>query len=240
MSWTCSKCTFKNPASQKLHCQICLSQIPQSLLSSLSLSCSSKPKWSCAGCTFLNPYGSTTCEICGTRASASLLSTLEVDDDDLDHGLLDSSIVSVFLPLKSCNNLKKGKNGNASFGNDDTGCSGQSKDDMSPSLRSDIGGLGSRESPFVDIGVNRGGNSGEKNGFLPVVRHCSNKRKDREASSADGGGGNADGSSGFRVVKAANEALEVESSGMSCNSFMILNLLSCSFARSLIHPPFPF
>ncbi|XP_073309323.1 uncharacterized protein [Primulina huaijiensis] len=212
MSWTCSKCTFKNPASRKSHCQICLTPIPQSLLSSLS--CSSKPKWSCAGCTFLNPYGSTTCEICGTRVSASLLSTLEVDDDDLDHALLGSSIGSVFLPLKSCNGIKKGKNENASFGNDDTGCCSQSKDDISPSLRSDIGGLGSRESPFVDIGVNRGGNSGDKNVFLPVVRPCSNKRKDREGSSTDGGGGNAGGSSGFRAVKPANEALEVVLSAM--------------------------
>ncbi|XP_073127612.1 uncharacterized protein [Henckelia pumila] len=207
MSWACSKCTFKNPASQKSHCEICLSPIPQSLLSSLSLSCPSKPKWSCGGCTFLNPYGSTTCEICGTRASASLLSTLEVDDDDLDRGLLGSSIGSVFLPLKSCNSFKKGKNGNASFGIDDAGCSGQLKDDVWPSLRTDIGGL-SIES------VNRGGDSGEKKGFLPVLHPCSNKRKDREESSADGGGGNAGGSSGFRAVKTANEALEVESSAM--------------------------
>lgn len=166
----------------------------------------------------MNPYRSTTCEICGTRASASLLSTLEVDDDDLDQGLLGSSIGSVFLPLKSCNSVKKGNNRNAFFGNDDAGCSGQLKDAVSSSLRSDIGGLGSRESPFVDNSVFRSGNSGEKEGFVPVVRPCSNKRKDREGSGANGGGGNAGGSSGFRAVKAANEVLDVESSAMLVTS----------------------
>ncbi|XP_073314093.1 uncharacterized protein [Primulina huaijiensis] len=218
MSWTCSKCTFKNPVSQKLHCEICLSPIPQSLLTSLSISCSSKPKWACAGCTFLNPYRSITCEICGTRTSASLLSTLEVDDDDLDQGLLGSSIGSVFFPLKSCSSVEKGKNGNACFGNDDAGCSGQLKDAVSPSLRSDIGGLGSRESLIVDNGVNRRDNPGEEKGFLPVVHPCSNKRKDRDGSSANDGGGSSGGSSGFMAVKAANEVLEVESSAMLVTS----------------------
>ncbi|KZV16147.1 tyrosyl-DNA phosphodiesterase 2-like [Dorcoceras hygrometricum] len=209
MSWTCSKCTFKNPGSQKLRCQICLSPIPQSLLSSLAISCPAKPKWSCAGCTFLNPYGCTTCEICGSRASASMLSTLEVDDDDLDQG---PSIGSVFLPLKSCNRVNKEKNGNSSFVSNYTDCSGHFKHDVSSSSCSDVGGLGSRESPFVDNGVHWGGDSGEKKGFLPVVRHCSKKRKDREGSGADGGGGYTGGASGFRSVKDSDVALDVESS----------------------------
>ncbi|KAL0305942.1 UNVERIFIED_CONTAM: Glucan endo-1,3-beta-glucosidase 1 [Sesamum radiatum] len=80
-------CTFINPPLQKSHCEICLSAQPQPAIVSSSTttssSPSSKPMWSCALCTFLNPYSSTICEICGNRASASMLSTLELDDDDL-------------------------------------------------------------------------------------------------------------------------------------------------------------
>ncbi|XP_059624268.1 uncharacterized protein LOC132267196 [Cornus florida] len=101
MDWTCSKCTFINPPSQKSTCQICLSSTPQPpLLASSSPSSSSSspptPKWSCKACTFLNPYRNTNCEICGTRASASSLTSLE--DDELD----DPCVGSVFLPLQPC------------------------------------------------------------------------------------------------------------------------------------------
>ncbi|CAK9146866.1 unnamed protein product [Ilex paraguariensis] len=104
MAWTCSKCTFINPSSQKSTCQICLSTKSSSSSPSLSFSPSSssspspsKPKWSCKSCTFLNPYQNSSCEICGTRASALLLSSLEEDDDDLH-----SSVGNVFYPLQPC------------------------------------------------------------------------------------------------------------------------------------------
>ncbi|XP_015164351.1 uncharacterized protein [Solanum tuberosum] len=48
----------------------------------------------------MNPYHSISCEICGTRVSASGLATLETDDD------LSSSVGNVFLSLRPCN---KGK-----------------------------------------------------------------------------------------------------------------------------------
>lgn len=48
----------------------------------------------------MNPYHSISCEICGTRVSASGLATLETDDDDDDLG---SSVGNVFLPLRPCN-----------------------------------------------------------------------------------------------------------------------------------------
>lgn len=50
----------------------------------------------------MNPYHSISCEICGTRVSASGLATLETDEDDE----LGSSVGNVFLPLRPCN---KGK-----------------------------------------------------------------------------------------------------------------------------------
>ncbi|THG18465.1 hypothetical protein TEA_013757 [Camellia sinensis var. sinensis] len=99
MAWTCSKCTFINPSSQKSTCQICLSSTSSSSssppCSSSSSSFPTTPKWSCKACTFLNPYHNTNCDVCGTRASAMSLSTLE----DVE---LDSSVGSVFLPLQSC------------------------------------------------------------------------------------------------------------------------------------------
>lgn len=53
----------------------------------------------------MNPYHTISCDVCGTRASASGLANLETDDDDE----LDSSVGSVFMPLlRPCNN--KGKN----------------------------------------------------------------------------------------------------------------------------------
>ncbi|MCD9645265.1 hypothetical protein HAX54_034091 [Datura stramonium] len=101
MSWSCSRCTFLNPPSQKSSCQICLSDPPLSISSGPSISVA-KPQWPCKACTFMNPYHSISCEICGTRVSASGLATLETDDDDE----LGSSVGNVFLPLRPCN---KGK-----------------------------------------------------------------------------------------------------------------------------------
>ncbi|OIT21096.1 hypothetical protein A4A49_40752 [Nicotiana attenuata] len=105
-SWSCSRCTFLNPpiSSQKSCCQICSSDPPPSISPDPSISVI-KPKWACKACTFLNPYHSISCDVCGTRASASGLANLETDDDDE----LDSSVGSVFMPLlRPCNN--KGKN----------------------------------------------------------------------------------------------------------------------------------
>ncbi|KAI8567371.1 hypothetical protein RHMOL_Rhmol02G0116900 [Rhododendron molle] len=100
-TWTCSKCTFTNPPSQKPNCLICLSPSPSLSLSPFSSpSSSSAPKWACNACTFLNPYRTTNCEICGARAS-SALSLHSLDEDELD-----SSIGSVFLPLQACNKRK--------------------------------------------------------------------------------------------------------------------------------------
>ncbi|RZC65680.1 hypothetical protein C5167_009367, partial [Papaver somniferum] len=112
MAWSCSKCTFLNPPSQKSTCQICLFSLSSSASSSSpSPSFSPSPtatlKWSCKACTFSNPVGRHNCEICGTRSSASLLSDFE-DLDPIDSdGKLDSSIGSVFLPLKACQNKRK-------------------------------------------------------------------------------------------------------------------------------------
>ncbi|KAF2304695.1 hypothetical protein GH714_037508 [Hevea brasiliensis] len=103
MSWTCKRCTFINSPSSKPTCQICLSPAsPPPSSSSSPASRQGTPKWSCKACTFLNPYKNITCEICGTRASLSSHSSLEVFNDvDLDEDL-DSSIGSVFLPLRTC------------------------------------------------------------------------------------------------------------------------------------------
>ncbi|WCJ20186.1 endonuclease/exonuclease/phosphatase family protein [Euphorbia peplus] len=105
MSWPCKKCTFINPPSSKLTCELCQSPSspnhpsPSSSSVSLSSSPSNVPKWSCKSCTFLNPYKNTSCEICGTRASSgSSLSCFDVGEDEA----LDSAVGSVFQPLKSC------------------------------------------------------------------------------------------------------------------------------------------
>ncbi|KAK9151715.1 hypothetical protein Syun_010024 [Stephania yunnanensis] len=105
MSWSCSKCTFLNPPSQKHNCQICLS--PSSPPPSSSSSSSSSLTWPCKACTFSNPLSSDACDVCGTSKPLSSLSNFEdldpiVVDDDLD----DSSIGSVFFPLKRCNKRK--------------------------------------------------------------------------------------------------------------------------------------
>ncbi|EEF43851.1 hydrolase, putative [Ricinus communis] len=102
MSWTCKKCTFINSPSPKSTCQICLSP-PSPLPSSSSPPPHQEtPKWSCKACTFLNVYKNTSCEICGTRASLSSLSSFgDLNDIGLD-GDLDSSVGSVFLPLRIC------------------------------------------------------------------------------------------------------------------------------------------
>ncbi|KAL4366633.1 hypothetical protein GQ457_05G034160 [Hibiscus cannabinus] len=93
MSWSCKKCTFLNPPSQTTACKICLSP-------SSSSSSQSPPRWSCKACTFLNLYNNSNCEICGTRSCLSSLDDLKVNEDS------DSSVGSVFLPLKPCNKRK--------------------------------------------------------------------------------------------------------------------------------------
>lgn len=105
MSWACKKCTFLNPPSQKSECEICLSSAspitgpsPSSPSSSSSL-----PKWSCTACTFLNPYNNPSCEVCNTRCPILSLSKLTDLNDATDH---DSSIGSVFFPLRPCNKRK--------------------------------------------------------------------------------------------------------------------------------------
>ncbi|WRX26202.1 Endonuclease/exonuclease/phosphatase - like 10 [Theobroma cacao] len=100
MSWSCKKCTFLNSPSQNAACKICLSP------PSPSPSPSSPPKWPCKACTFLNLYKNPNCEICGTRAPVSSLSSFEdLKDTSLD-GELDSSVGSVFYPLKPCSKRK--------------------------------------------------------------------------------------------------------------------------------------
>ncbi|KAL0286201.1 UNVERIFIED_CONTAM: Glucan endo-1,3-beta-glucosidase 1 [Sesamum angustifolium] len=210
-SWTCSMCTFINPPSQKSHCEICLSAQPQPAIVSSSTtspsSPSSKPMWSCALCTFLNPYSSTICEICGNRASASMLSTLELDDDDLGNAQLGSSVGSVFLPLRTCGNTKKGNGENPVGGGDDTGCSGELKGVV---LRRDHVTLGNGGCQNMgDDGSGKLDAEGNK-GLSAVLQPCVNKRKDREVTGVDGSGNNAGGSSGFRAVKAANQAVQVK------------------------------
>ncbi|KAI3986720.1 hypothetical protein MKX01_014258 [Papaver californicum] len=97
MAWSCSKCTFLNPPSQKSTCQICLYSSSSSSASSSSPTpsfSSSSPtatlKWSCKACTFSNPIGR---------------HNYPIDSDEK----LDSSIGSVFLPLKACQNKMKVK-----------------------------------------------------------------------------------------------------------------------------------
>ncbi|XVE87766.1 hypothetical protein DITRI_Ditri19aG0014100 [Diplodiscus trichospermus] len=100
MSWSCKKCTFLNSPSQHNACKICLSP------PSPSPSPSSAPKWPCKACTFLNLYKNSDCEICGTRAPVSSLSSFEdLKDISLDVEA-DSSVGSVFLPLKPCGKRK--------------------------------------------------------------------------------------------------------------------------------------
>ncbi|PKA58123.1 hypothetical protein AXF42_Ash019827 [Apostasia shenzhenica] len=106
-SWSCSRCTFLNPPSQKVSCQICLS--PSATADAgAGASCSSSffdeaspGRWACRACTFLNPRGHAFCEVCGGGAMPS--SRLLVDDLDLEElSAADPSIGSVFLPLQRC------------------------------------------------------------------------------------------------------------------------------------------
>ncbi|KAK8921485.1 hypothetical protein KSP39_PZI020617 [Platanthera zijinensis] len=98
-SWSCSHCTFLNPPSQKLSCQMCLSAsvtVGSGEASSLSFGVAASPgRWPCSACTYLNRHGSAFCEVCGTRAAP--FSRLLADDlhpDDL------AATGSVFLPLQ--------------------------------------------------------------------------------------------------------------------------------------------
>ncbi|KAL8468998.1 hypothetical protein ACS0TY_031992 [Phlomoides rotata] len=211
-SWACSKCTFINPPSQKSRCEICLSTQPQPLVLSSSLKSSpSNPKWSCASCTFLNPYCSTICEICGTRASASLRSTLEIDDDDVDEAQLGSAVGSVFLPLRGCSTSKKE---NSRGGGDDTDSSGELKSALSSLPRRVNASLGIKESQSEGNGGNGKSDSGEKKSLFTVLRPCSNKRKDREEGCVNGDRSNVGSSSGFRTVKSLNDSVEAKPLGV--------------------------
>ncbi|KAL5775331.1 hypothetical protein ACOSP7_012888 [Xanthoceras sorbifolium] len=105
-TWACKKCTFLNSPSQKLTCQICLTPSETSSSSSSSFS-ASVITWSCKACTFLNLYKNSNCEVCNTRAPVSTLTSLEdLTDTDLDCQM-DSSVGSVFLPLKPCTSKRK-------------------------------------------------------------------------------------------------------------------------------------
>ncbi|RRT69225.1 hypothetical protein B296_00026547 [Ensete ventricosum] len=110
-SWTCNRCTFINPPSQKSSCQICLSPspIPIPIPSSSSSSVTGEVfRWSCRACSFSNPAAAVACEVCGTTAAlpslssaslrASLLSDLEPEPQELAH----PDIGRVFLPLLRC------------------------------------------------------------------------------------------------------------------------------------------
>ncbi|MBA0778846.1 hypothetical protein Gotri_006661 [Gossypium trilobum] len=95
MSWSCTKCTFLNSPSQTAACKVCLSPP--------SPSPSSPSKWACKACTFLNLYNKSSCEICGTRSYLSSFDDLKVTNFNDE---ADSSVGSVFLPLKPCNKRK--------------------------------------------------------------------------------------------------------------------------------------
>ncbi|KAL5578827.1 hypothetical protein UlMin_011269 [Ulmus minor] len=110
MSWACKKCTFLNPPSQKSTCQICLSSSLSPPSPSSSSSSPSIPKWSCKACTFLNPYNNPNCEVCDTRAPVSSLSSFEDLNDTGPDADLDSSVGSVFLPLKPCKKQRLSSN----------------------------------------------------------------------------------------------------------------------------------
>ncbi|RWV88398.1 hypothetical protein GW17_00049515, partial [Ensete ventricosum] len=114
-SWTCNRCTFINPPSQKSSCQICLSPspipipIPIPIPSSSSSSVTGEVfRWSCRACSFSNPAAAAACEVCGATAAlpslssaslrASLLSDLEPEPQELAH----PDIGRVFLPLLRC------------------------------------------------------------------------------------------------------------------------------------------
>lgn len=96
MSWSCKKCTFVNPPSQISECEICFSSPPHP--SSSSATSSSSPKWSCKSCTLFNSYKNPTCHLCGTRNTVLSISSFN-DINDIDD---DSSVGSVFWPLRSC------------------------------------------------------------------------------------------------------------------------------------------
>ncbi|VVA91025.1 unnamed protein product [Arabis nemorensis] len=108
-SWSCNKCTFLNSPSQKLNCMICLAPVsnPSSSLPPLSASTNDEPKWACKGCTFLNTYKNSVCDICGTRSpTSSLLGFDELTDSGLESNFPDSSVGSVFFPLRRCSKRK--------------------------------------------------------------------------------------------------------------------------------------
>lgn len=147
----------------------------------------------------MNPYCSTVCEICSTRATATRLSTLEIDDDDLDKAQANFSFGSVFVPLKTCSNAKKE---NSHVGGGDTGRSGEISGSVSPFSSGDCGSFGNGKGKYVDNGGSGLCGDGGKRGFSAGLRPCSNKRKEREEND----GGDAGGSSGFRAARASNMA----------------------------------
>ncbi|MQM22091.1 hypothetical protein Taro_055139, partial [Colocasia esculenta] len=106
-SWSCSRCTFLNPPSQKSACQLCLS--PHSPSAAAAAPPSSSPlKWSCRACTFHNTTVSVFCEMCGTRSTSISSSALVLGDDDsfsdIDEveAAVGPPVGSVFQPLRRC------------------------------------------------------------------------------------------------------------------------------------------
>ncbi|PIN22709.1 putative Mg2+-dependent phosphodiesterase TTRAP [Handroanthus impetiginosus] len=219
-SWACSKCTFINRLAQKI------------TLRNLSLRTTTPPIfiWSCVQCTFLNPYRSTICEICGGRASASPLSGqasplsgLQVDGGDFDEAQLGSSL---FLPLRACTNTKTGNSDHPHLIHNDTGFSVKFKGVLSP--LPDYGKSGNRENQYVGDGGSGEYDSEGNESSAAALQPSRNKRKYRNDTGVDGGGGDAGGSSRFMAVKAANKTVEFKSldemqSGSKSKTWKILS-----------------
>ncbi|KAL9236938.1 hypothetical protein vseg_011548 [Gypsophila vaccaria] len=123
-SWECKSCTFLNPPSQLLSCQIC-----HTSSSSSSSSSSSFHKWGCKACTFLNPYTLSNCEMCGTRVP----SVVGLDDFVSGSG----GVGSVFFPLRKCSSSSLGPVDDDEAGFRDT-------------VRIEVGSGGSHKRKFED------------------------------------------------------------------------------------------
>lgn len=89
---------------------ICLAPVslPSSSPSpSLSISTNNEAKWACKACTFLNTYKNSICDVCGTRLpTCSLLGFDDLTDSGLESNNADSSVGSVFFPLRRCSKRK--------------------------------------------------------------------------------------------------------------------------------------
>lgn len=74
---------------------------------SLAISTIDEAKWACKACTFLNTYKNSICDVCGTRSpTSSLLGFDDLTDSGLESNNPDSSVGSVFFPLRRCSKRK--------------------------------------------------------------------------------------------------------------------------------------